>query len=101
MVEIRKTTHWNVQDGLQTPEDCAAFIEAAIDEADGDTVFIAIALGEVARSRGMAQTARDAGLTREGLYKALAADGNPSFATVVKVLAALDLRIHVGPAQAA
>ena len=53
------------------------------------------------RSRGMAQTARDAGLTREGLYKALAADGNPSFATVVKVLAALDLRIHVGPAQAA
>ena len=101
MVEIRKTTRWNVQDGLQTPEDCAAFIEAAIDEADGDTVFIAIALGEVARSRGMSQTARDAGLTLEGLYKALAADGNPSFATVVKVLAALGLRIHVGPAQAA
>lgn len=96
-----QTTRWDVQDGLQTPEDCAAFIEAAIDEADGDTVFIAIALGEVARSRGMAQTARDAGLTREGLYKAFAADGNPSFATVVKVLAALGLRIHVGPAQAA
>ena len=96
-----QTTRWDVQDGLQTPEDCAAFIEAAIDEADGDTVFIAIALGEVARSRGMAQTARDAGLTREGLYKALAADGNPSFATVVKVLSALGLRIHVGPAQAA
>lgn len=96
-----QTTRWDVQDGLQTPEDCAAFIEAAIDEADGDTVFIAIALGEVARSRGMAQTARDAGLTREGLYKALAADGNPSFATVLKVLAALGLRIHVGPAQAA
>jgi probable addiction module antidote protein len=96
-----QTTRWDVQDGLQTPEDCAAFIEAAIDEADGDTVFIGIALGEVARSRGMAQTARDAGLTREGLYKALAADGNPSFATVVKVLAALGLRIHVGPAQAA
>ena len=96
-----QTTRWDVQDGLQTPEDCAAFIEAAIDEADGDTVFIAIALGEVARSRGMAQTARDAGLTLEGLYKALAADGNPSFATVVKVLAALGLRIHVGPAQAA
>lgn len=96
-----QTTRWDVQDGLQTPEDCAAFIEAAIDEADGDTVFIAIALGEVARSRGMAQTARDAGLTREGLYKALAADGNPSFATVLKVLAALGLRIHVGPARAA
>ena len=95
MVEIRKTTRWNVQDGLQTPEDCAAFIEAAIDEADGDTVFIAIALGEVARSRGMAQTARVAGLSREGLYKALSADGNPSFATVLKVLAALGLRMHV------
>ena len=96
-----QTTRWDVQDGLQTPEDCAAFIEAAIDEANGDTAFIAIALGEVARSRGMAQTARDAGLTREGLYKALAVDGNPSFATVLKVLAALGLRIHVGPAHVA
>ena len=57
--------------------------------------FIAKALGEVARSRGMAQTARYAGLSREGLYKALSADGNPSFATVLKVLDALGLRMHV------
>ncbi len=90
-----ETTRWDVQDGLQTPEDCAAFIEAAIEEAGDDAAFIAKALGEVARSRGMAQTARAAGLSREGLYKALSADGNPSFATVLKVLAALGLRMHV------
>ena len=90
-----ETTRWDVQDGLQTPEDCAAFIEAAIEEAGDDAAFIAKALGEVARSRGMAQTARVAGLSREGLYKALSADGNPSFATVLKVLAALGLRMHV------
>ena len=55
----------------------------------------------MARSRGMAQTARDAGLSREGLYKALSADGNPSFATVLKVLAALGLRMHVAQAHPA
>ena len=55
----------------------------------------------MARSRGMAQTARDAGLSREGLYKALSADGNPSFATVLKVLAALGLRMHVEQAHSA
>ena len=96
-----ETTRWDVQDGLQTPEDCAAFIEAAIEEAGDDAAFIAKALGEVARSRGMAQTARDAGLSREGLYKALSADGNPSFATVLKVLAALGLRMHVEQAHSA
>ncbi len=96
-----KTTRWDVQDGLQTPEDCAAFIEAAIEEAGDDAAFIAKALGEVARSRGMAQTARDAGLSREGLYKALSADGNPSFATVLKVLSALGLRLHVEQARPA
>ena len=96
-----ETTRWDVQDGLQTPEDCAAFIEAAIEEAGDDAAFIAKALGEVARSRGMAQTARDAGLSREGLYKALSADGNPSFATVLKVLAALGLRMRVAQAHPA
>ena len=96
-----ETTRWDVQDGLQTPEDCAAFIEAAIEEAGDDAAFIAKALGEVARSRGMAQTARDAGLSREGLYKALSANGNPSFATVLKVLAALGLRMHVAQAHPA
>jgi probable addiction module antidote protein len=93
-----KTTRWDVQDALQTPEDCAIYIEAAIEEAGDDPAFIAAVLGDVARSRGMAQTARDAGMTREGLYKALSADGNPSFATVLKVLGAMGLRVHVAPA---
>jgi len=90
-----ETTRWDVQDHLRTPEDCAAYLEAAIEEAGDDPAFIARALGDVARAQGMAQTARTAGLSREGLYKALSAEGNPSFATVVKVLAALGLRLHV------
>ncbi len=114
-----ETTRWDVQDGLQTPEDCAAFIQAALEEAADDPAFIAIVLGEVARSRGMAQTARDAGMSlpgrpkgeyrsakhggclmsREGLYKSLSVDGNPSFATVLKVLAALGLRMQVATAR--
>lgn len=94
-----KTTRWDVQDALQTPEDCVAFIEAAIEEAGDDPAFITKALGEVARSRGMAQTARDSGISREGLYKALSAEGNPSFATVLKVLSALGLRMHVEQVQ--
>jgi len=89
------TTKWDVQDSLQTPEDCALFIQAAIEEAGDDPAFIAAVLGDVARSRGMAKTARAAGISREGLYKALSSDGNPSFATVLKVLASLGLRIHV------
>lgn len=93
-----ETTRWDVQEALRTPEDCAAFIEAAIDEATDDPAFIALVLGEVARARGMAQTARDAGMTREGLYKALSPSGNPSFTTVLKVLAALGLRMKVTPA---
>ena len=96
-----KTTRWDVQDSLLTPEDCALYIQAAIDEAGDDAAFIAKALGDVARSRGMSQTARDVGITREGLYKALSVDGNPSFATVLKVLGTLGLRLHVERADAA
>ncbi len=92
-----KTMRWDPQDGLQTPEDRAAFIEAALEEAGDDAAFIAAALGEVARSRGMARTARDAGLTREGLYKALSPQGNPSLGTVLKAMRTLGLRLHVEP----
>lgn len=95
-----KTTPWNVQDSLTTPADCAAFIDAVVQEAGDDAAFIAQALGEVARSRGMAQTARASGLTREGLYKSLSVGGNPSFATVVKVLHAMGLRLTVQPVTA-
>ncbi len=96
-----ETKLWDVQDFLRTPEDCALYIQAAIDEAGDDPAFIAKALGDAARSRGMAQTARDCGISREGLYKALSAEGNPSFATVMKVLSALGLRMHVERAQSA
>lgn len=88
---------WDVQDALRTPEDCAAFLEAAIEEAGDDGAFIAEVLGQLARSRGMSQVARETGLTREGLYKALAPEGNPSFGTVLKVLRALGLRVSVRP----
>jgi probable addiction module antidote protein len=94
-----ETTPWNVQDHLQTPEECALYLEAVLAEAGDDPSFIAKAIGDVARARGMSQTARDTGLTREGLYKALSEEGNPSFGTVLKVLSALGLRLHVELAE--
>ena len=95
-----KTTKWDIQDSLQTPEDCALFIQAALEEAGDDPAFMAAVLGDVARSRGMAQTARAAGITREGLYKAVAEGSNPSYATMVKILQALGLRFSVVAATA-
>jgi probable addiction module antidote protein len=94
-----ETTPWNVQDHLQTPEECALYLEAAFAEAGDDPTFIAKAIGDVARARGMSQTARDTGITREGLYKALSEEGNPSLGTVLKVLSALGLRLHVELAE--
>jgi probable addiction module antidote protein len=88
-----KTTRWDVADYINSGEDMAAYLEACLDEAGDDASFIAIALGDIARARGMTQLARDTGLTREGLYKALSADGNPSFATVLKVIKALGLKL--------
>lgn len=79
---------------LNTVEDVAAYLEAVIDEADDDPAAIARALGSIARSRNFSQIARHAGMSREGLYKALSAEGNPSLATVVKVSHALGLRLH-------
>lgn len=92
-----KTTAWDVQSHLTTPEDRAVYLQAALDEAGDDTAFILKALGDVARSKGMATVARDAGITREGLYKAVR-DGNPSFATVLRVIRALGLEIRLAPA---
>jgi probable addiction module antidote protein len=94
-----ETTPWNVQDHLQTPEECALYLEAVFAEAGDDPTFVAKAIGDVARARGMSQIARDAGITREGLYKALSEEGNPSFGTVLKVLSALGLRLHVELAE--
>jgi probable addiction module antidote protein len=79
---------------LKTEDDVAAYLEAVMEEGADDARLIAAALGDVARARGMMQLARDTGLTREGLYKALSADGNPSFDTVLKVMKALGLRLE-------
>lgn len=84
---------------LDSPEAMLAYLEGAF--ADGDASEIADALGVVARARGMSQLAEDTGLTRQALYKALSSDGNPEFATVLKVLRALGFRLHPAPASAA
>jgi probable addiction module antidote protein len=72
----------------------AAYLEASLEEADGDAAFIAKALGDIARARGMSQVARDSGLSRESLYKALSGDRSPRFDTILKVVNALGLKLH-------
>lgn len=81
-------------DYLNTFDDVAAYLEAVLEEAEDDPKVIAAALGAIARSRNLSEIARQAGMSREGLYKALSADGNPSLATVVRVAHALGLRLH-------
>jgi probable addiction module antidote protein len=85
---------------LKTEQDCALYMQAAIDESDGDPALVIAALGDIARARGMMQLARETGLTREGLYKALSPEGNPSFATVMKVCKALGLKLHTEAVEA-
>ena len=88
------TTRYDVAEHLRTPEEMAAYLEACLMEADGDAGFVARALGDIARARGMALVARDAGLSREVLYRALSGEGTPSFDTVLKVVGALGLKLH-------
>ncbi len=88
------TTPFDVAEHLRTPDEMAAYLDAWLDEAPDDAVGIARALGDIARARGMSQVARDAGLSRESLYRALGSQGNPSFATVLKVAKALGVRFH-------
>jgi probable addiction module antidote protein len=91
-----ETRPWDAAEHLATEEDMAAYLEAALE--DGDVSLIMAVLGDIARAKGMAQIAREAGLGRESLYKALSANGNPEFATVLKVVRALGLRLHVDAA---
>ncbi len=91
-----KTQPWDVAEHLETVEDMAAYLEAALE--DGDPGLVVAALGDIARAKGMAQIARESGLGRESLYKALSHEGNPEFATVLKVVRALGLRLHAVPA---
>ena len=89
---------WESADHLKTPEDMAMYLEACFEEAGDDAAFIAKALGNIARAKGMSQLAHDTGLGRESLYKALSGQGNPSFATILKVTRALGIRLHAEPA---
>ena len=93
-----KATAYDVAEHLRTPEEMAAYLDAWLDEAPEDTAGIASALGNIARAKGMTQVAKDAGLSRESLYRALSADGNPSFATVLKVAKALGMKLHAAAA---
>jgi len=88
------TTPYDVAEHLRTPEEMAAYLEVCLEEANGDATFIAKALGDIARAKGMSQVARDAGLSRESLYKALSGERTPAFDTILKVIGALGLKLH-------
>lgn len=90
-------TPYDVAEHLRSPTEMAAYLDAWLVEAPDDVGGIARALGDIARAQGMAQVAKDTGLSRESLYRALSAEGNPSFATVLKVAKALGLRLQAHP----
>ncbi len=92
------TIPWDPAEHLNTEEEMAAYLEAALEESD--PALIAAALGDIARAKGMTQVAREAGLGRESLYKALSPSGNPEFATIMKVVSVLGLQLHATPALA-
>ena len=93
------TSRYDVAEHLRTPEEMAAYLEACLEEADGDAAFVAKALGDIARAKGMSQIARDTGLSRESLYKALSGDRSPSFDTRLKVVEALGLKLHASASR--
>jgi len=87
-----KTLPWHAAEHLETEGDMAAYLEAALEE--GDASLVAAALGDIARAKGMTEIARQTGLGRESLYKALSPEGNPEFATILKVVRSLGLSLH-------
>ncbi len=94
------TTRYDVAEHLRTPDEMAAYLEACIEESNGNAAFIAKALGDIARAKGMAQVAKDAGLSRESLYKALSGERTPNFDTILRVLNALEIKLHATPISA-
>ena len=94
-----KTKVWDSAEHLKSEEDIRLYLEACIEVGGDDPAFLIHALGVIARAKNMSQLARDTGMTREGLYKALSPDGNPTFATVAKVAKALGLQITVQAAH--
>ena len=94
-----KTRKWNASEQLNSPEMMAEYLNACFEADLGDGSLVRAALGDIARAQGMAQVAEKAGLGRESLYKALSPEGNPGFATVMKVAHALGLEFHADAAQ--
>ena len=93
-----KITRYDVAEHLRTPREMAAYLQACMKEARDDASFIAKALGDIARAKGMAQVARDTGLSRESLYKALSGERSPGFDTILKVVNALGLKLRAASA---
>lgn len=87
-------TSYDVAEYLRTPEDMQAYLDACFEEAPHDAAFLAKALGDIARAKGMTQVARDAGLSRESLYKALSGERSPDFETILRVMSALGIRLR-------
>lgn len=90
----RGFSRWDTAEVLRTPEDIARYLEACIEEDPGDGSLVRVALGNIARARGMTEIARKTGLTREGLYQALSKKGNPEFSTVLRVMRAVGIRLR-------
>ena len=97
-IKLRK---WDSAEHLKTDEDMVQYLEACLEEAGDDAAFFAKALGTIARAKGMTQLANETGLGRESLYKALSGEGNPSFATILKVMTALGIKLHAEKAHVA
>ncbi|CCG08065.1 addiction module antidote protein [Pararhodospirillum photometricum] len=95
-----KFSRYDTADYLKTEEDIALYLDACLEEDPGDGSLIRTALGSIARAKGMSQLARDTGISREGLYRALSAEGNPEFSTVMKVIRALGVKLHADIAHA-
>jgi probable addiction module antidote protein len=94
------TTRYDVAEHLRRSEEMAAYLEVCFEEANGDAAFVAKALGDIVRAKGMTQVARDVGLSRESLYKALSGERSPGFDTILKVIGALGLKLHTNAAPA-
>ncbi len=95
MASTLKKRPWDPAEHLKTEDDIAAYLEAAFEE--GDPYLVAAALGDIASAKGMTQITHDIGLGRESLYKAFSSEGNPEFATIMKLVSALGLKLHATP----
>ncbi len=95
-----KFTRWDAADYLKTEEDMVLYLDACMDEDAGDGRLIRAGLNDIARARGVSRLAHDTGITREGIYRALSAKGNPELATVLKIIKALGMKLHVVPSAA-